>query len=1668
MADSTQEILIKTDGNIREGTQRVNKAIQDATSIVNYEVASAEIAIDNTIQSTRQTANQYRNQYYNEANQQIDNYFNLIDFKISEVVDKFAVQKGPFQKLMDITNGNYINDAIGLMSKINSTMQEFYAYGGYVLGNPVVDLSTPQQIYRNAIAKWEDVQSKAVNLYADVKSQAFYLYENAVDVLAGTAIDIADYQVKKTVGLDKLQILHVGQNAWRAYKKYKLAQKKKLKEAEETEENKEEPTKTAEEKKLERKQKKEQLKQQKQQAKKKRKEAKAKKKKEIKSVKTSEFKVAVNVDVLKAEFISQLEKLSTPIYNAIAAIICVDEIQETLQQFKNITMEKNLTDINRAVKMLANVINLYKQIGISSEYPADLLKDINLQTFFNVFNNLTSSENLKRVVSLSSTTTFTLSTDELNQGKLTLTLYTNPNTESKKLQSLLDNIELWDNSQVKYIMDNAKTLYTKWLADKKSNDNSSLTLTTKSKDNQLNIEVTILCSELAPVKSYAVGSTQIKDTYSHVDKTKESIISTTNQSISTTDISKTVDDVKTTDNKVKSIINNSIEQNQVETVKQQIKSDSTALLSNSTQLDFQSLKSDTIEQSVKDPSKKQKIQAPFLTTLFKLMEQLAPLFDTFAVIISNYTNNKNAALNASSINIDAINKQFINDKINSNHNIAEVDASNYNVYFVRTKVVENLVEETVNEHFESESTTDNQYTTLLNSSISTQYKNIKIFNLEETAYFKLLLDEEGYDSTDIEEGYYTLLIIEISDSNDESLNGSAEGLDNVVYINSENKFYIDITDTSLANSPSQILLNYYKQANPFYVESEDNSPIDDFSDLVVHTDEMEGEQILSLKNLDLCDTEEVESTGLTEDDIITNISDIISSNKSPITSIVEVGQPTIDNPSFGKSFKFFEGLTTINNHSVLGDFVDSDGTTKTIKSIFGSGQVRTANNDYVHLYPNNPHNRHIIIDNCELNAESSIDIDQVTELANKMGEVGVLETFIVDNLNYSILPNILLRRKELKDGYVDEYGSFVYYAMLGYSGTEIYTKWKTHIDNTIDNYYEVKGISKKTAKKRGKEICEKEKQKIKNTKGNSDKLQSIAQEKIDKRDNFLYGKHLISEEKNGIIDLYESYKDNPTPLINGGVLDSDMIECRYSQSVTDDKQELGLADCYGLGKGYYLSLLEDVDTLSDNSYINEYYNLLCSIIQKHNAFENVDESVIKQFIIEECKDLNFTNLSYKEVVNKLDNEFDNKPSINEVYNWLKGVVYISDDDLEVLESIANLYVYYRSIDKDYIIEKTVTNGDGTYRDLTILDLIEEDKRLLESFWSKVIADFKANYNLRSMIGALKELNDKNQNIAQWPEPVELIFDDEIYRLYTFTDNSKNNIEDESVYEDENTENIVTELPEDISEYQPDLSYDINDLTRTEPNNTNNFYTLKYWKKYFSLATLISLPYTATGIVVKHIPILMPAIFVPFFVVYQKTFNLLLVIGLSIRGVYFDPIVLYINTSSDYSSSMTPLLNIMQNVYHMAQTKINLIDLNIVSLAKVYKEQLLRENNNLKKELSKLKELQKGLAAVKVPSFKNIEDEFKGYFAPINQYIRRSTDLINKANMDFVATVHNASTAYETLRHSVVKRDEENAEKENNINQELAKAEESVNSTKSLFDELKTTTNNNQNTNSSTT
>jgi hypothetical protein len=136
-----------------------------------------------------------------------------------------------------------------------------------------------------------------------------------------------------------------------------------------------------------------------------------------------------------------------------------------------------------------------------------------------------------------------------------------------------------------------------------------------------------------------------------------------------------------------------------------------------------------------------------------------------------------------------------------------------------------------------------------------------------------------------------------------------------------------------------------------------------------------------------------------------------------------------------------------------------------------------------------------------------------------------------------------------------------------------------------------------------------------------------------------------------------------------------------------------------------------------------------------------------------------------------------------------------------------------------------------------------------------------------------------------------------------------------------------DIPEDIT---IDENWAIEQLSDHEVEEqkvrTITFLDFEYWQKYFTLATLICLvpTYWNCGLdimpYIQNIPL--PCIFIAIKSLYIPFFNMIVVFGLAVRGMYPWPIVLYINTSNQPISILTPLVAAVERLKIVFKQKIN--------------------------------------------------------------------------------------------------------------------------------------------------
>lgn len=660
-----------------------------------------------------------------------------------------------------------------------------------------------------------------------------------------------------------------------------------------------------------------------------------------------------------------------------------------------------------------------------------------------------------------------------------------------------------------------------------------------------------------------------------------------------------------------------------------------------------------------------------------------------------------------------------------------------------------------------------------------------------------------------------------------------------------------------------------------------------------------------------------------------------------------------------------------------------------VKSIFTSGVIRKdpCTGDFGRIRKD-VCNRHIIIDCFEDGTKGLLDASVFEKLVEDFKREQCMYRLFYEYMPYSILPNIISRKKyyEVPTKYRWEGTlSFLTKEWIENDGmpeayNDIYLPYVEHYENTIENFkHEMMEIDSE--------------ERIKATNGEYDKIDALMNETLEARRRFVWGLHNWSKEEHGIVDLYDSYKDN----LN-------------KSKCFDDYR-----DARGLGETYYTDLIAMLIFTEYDKCILDYYELLEDIIYKRELVEGYDWFMLKRKI---CGELNaISDLEWSD----LEKAYRGPNDFNAISALVASHIYEKLKNKEKrIYPVVNLYMLYkRKMDKvhyheygsitfehglfhgyDHLKENFEWNiKSSDYSNEKILDLVKEEKVRLEEFFKEKRLAYQ-EITLESLIQRAKELDEIQ---AEWPPYTEIFVDGIQYRLYKFANidawlkkNSQKKGEDNSlanpgdidpyswIYSEPSDEKIQEEVDansdglEDATEKalngdSPLVTNDVDD--KFCPMMEVPITDMKYWKRYCGMATLATIPFLATGLVILGVPIPFPAIYIPLVVVNG---DVLMVIGIGNRGITFFPMVLYVNASHDYSTALVPILIALKAVRNSFQKQLSKLELAIPNVADLMMDQLEGNNANL---LNQNKQIDQEIANLKTrfkPSWAHVQKEIKKY------------------------------------------------------------------------------------------
>jgi len=416
----------------------------------------------------------------------------------------------------------------------------------------------------------------------------------------------------------------------------------------------------------------------------------------------------------------------------------------------------------------------------------------------------------------------------------------------------------------------------------------------------------------------------------------------------------------------------------------------------------------------------------------------------------------------------------------------------------------------------------------------------------------------------------------------------------------------------------------------------------------------------------------------------------------------------------------------------------------------------------------------------------------------------------------------------------------------------------------------------------------------------NDKIQSISKYENIKpyldSDNIVLVKDKIEKETDDFLNVIKAYNKNASDSL-------------YNNIPIPSDYELF---------DYYISLLTKLNTSLSLTEIEKTLKIkLTEFTEARYVLEKNKESALKSLISEKTKKLE-KGISTGDYFNKIYRTYKENGNITDVKNYLNGLSTKNKklkptEKTELVNSIMYLFEFWlmtADISKKYVT---------TSRDL-ISRLNEEAswfKTFLNSQWENYekiksdiinIQDYLSKYDIFNGY-TVKEENSVN------------------YRVYTLSDNI-------------NCKGVTDSV--------------------TNPDTSDDLYSMKYWAKYFSfitLASVIDVIDWSTGLILPTGPVMLPVIYVP--ITSIKTSYGFIIIGLSICGVYFTPFVVYNNMTLSTKSIITPdIISIKEEIKSITREINNIKTTVKTALVSSILKNIKDEISPVKQEIADLRNIMK--------------------------------------------------------------------------------------------------------------
>ena len=712
------------------------------------------------------------------------------------------------------------------------------------------------------------------------------------------------------------------------------------------------------------------------------------------------------------------------------------------------------------------------------------------------------------------------------------------------------------------------------------------------------------------------------------------------------------------------------------------------------------------------------------------------------------------------------------------------------------------------------------------------------------------------------------------------------------------------------------------------------------------------------------------------DDIVNEI--INDDSVGPTRAIVEFAQPCIRDEK-GVDFKFLvKPGEQINENTIIAQ-ATIDGKNKFVRSIFGKGQVVATDDgtDFKRLYKGYGANRHIIIDNYVISGGApEIDTESIEKIQDIYKQEACLHDLIINNLCESVLPRILLKR----------YDNLIPFMPLRDNGREIFTDYMDYVNDIRERYQrDMRRMATEDA--------------VKETNGNVKKMDALAWRIINRR------KQFVDE----LVYAYSEYKKTLPPC----EYDSQYSDCQYLacvHSISQGQQDTTLKFGNESYFNYYMVLLAQLNSDMSNEYTDKYRTILEDIIRKRMIVESYKlDTITKEFNELYRKIVSGRYWNWFDRLDKAMNETGEEVEYSDVSAWIGQTLSNRQDEYTQMQirMLSNMYMFARSYREqtNKMREQQGKSFDNYIKEVSktkIFDLVKEENEKLEEFWSEVLAKY-LGMSVQDCIDKTTEFIDKANAYAAWPSSTQIKYNDEYYDLYLFQNRNTGRKKMEPDGDVDYGIDPKDDIPEVPDPFQPpEITPD--DVNMTGPDNIQegeiSIKDFDYWKKYFALATIISLPFLNCGLdippYIMMIPL--PCIFIALACTYIQPLDLVLVVGLSIRGMYIWPVFLYVNCSQMPLSIMTPLIAQVKSIKSKISAKINgIAELSIESIADGFIQMVENDSRELRRQNKQLETLINQIQVKKANNQEAIKKRMDKLFKPDCKTTQQIIDPIGTIN-----------------------------------------------------------------------